>query len=48
MNENQYHPELHVNEEPRNDFMDTGIGFGFMFGICAVIFIVGVVIKQMM
>jgi hypothetical protein len=25
------HPELHINEEPRNDFMDTAIGFGAFF-----------------
>jgi hypothetical protein len=30
MNETK-HPELHVNEEPRNDFMDTAIGFGAFF-----------------
>lgn len=29
--ENRNHPELHINEEPRNDFLDTGIGFAGMF-----------------
>jgi hypothetical protein len=31
MNETN-HPEQHINEEPSNDFMDVGIGFGAMFG----------------
>jgi len=39
------HPELHVNEEPRNDFMDTAIGFGAFFGILLVMGIVATVIK---
>jgi hypothetical protein len=34
------HPELHVNEEPSNDFMDTAIGFGAMFGF---LFLMGIV-----
>ncbi|MFD2670656.1 YqzM family protein [Marinicrinis sediminis] len=33
-------PELHVNEEPRNDFIDVGVGFaatfGFFFVVCVV------------
>ncbi|MDB5052633.1 MAG: YqzM-like protein [Bacilli bacterium] len=33
-------PELHVNEEPSNDFMDTAIGFGAMFGF---LFLMGIV-----
>jgi hypothetical protein len=30
--QNQNHPEVHVNEEPRNDFADVGIGFAVSFG----------------
>jgi len=29
--EESRHPELHVNEEPRNDFLDTAVGFAGMF-----------------
>jgi hypothetical protein len=39
MDENN-HPELHVNEEPSNDFMDTAIGFAGMFGF---LFLMGIV-----
>jgi hypothetical protein len=39
MNESN-HPELHVNEEPSNDFMDTAIGFAGMFGF---LFLMGIV-----
>lgn len=28
------HPELHINEEPSNDFLDTAIGFGAFFAFC--------------
>lgn len=41
--ENTKHPELHVNEEPRNDFLDTAVGFAGMFGfmlIMAILFTV--------
>lgn len=38
------HPELHVNEEPRNDFIDVGIGFGVMFGVCLIIAVVATII----
>lgn len=30
-------PREHVNEEPRNDLLDTGIGFAIMFGVCFLI-----------
>ncbi|MCR8645253.1 YqzM family protein [Paenibacillus sp. N1-5-1-14] len=40
-------PEQHINEEPRNDFMDLMIGFGGFFGVLFLIFLVGVVIKLM-
>ena len=41
------HPEVHVNEEPRNDFLDTAVGFGFMFGICFLIAVVATVISML-
>ncbi len=31
------HPEQHVNEEPRNDFMDTALGFAGMFAFMLVV-----------
>ncbi|WJH32267.1 YqzM family protein [Paenibacillus aurantius] len=34
------HPELHVLEEPTNDFMDVAIGFGAMFGF---LFLIGII-----
>lgn len=39
------HPELHVNEEPRNDFLDTAVGFGVTFGIFTLITIVATIIS---
>lgn len=44
---NPKHPELHVNEEPRNDFMDTGLAFGGFFGFLFLMAIVATVIKLM-
>jgi hypothetical protein len=41
------HPELHVNEEPRNDFMDTGLAFGAFFGFMLLIAVVATVIKTL-
>jgi hypothetical protein len=41
------HPELHVNEEPRNDFMDTAIGFGAFFGFLLLMGIVATVITML-
>ncbi|MEC0228772.1 MULTISPECIES: YqzM family protein [Paenibacillus] len=41
------HPELHVYEEPRNDFMDVGIGFGAFFGFLFIIAAVATVIQVM-
>jgi hypothetical protein len=43
MNESN-HPEEHILEEPTNDFMDTALGFAFMFGLLFVIAIVATVI----
>ena len=34
------HPELHVNEEPRNDFNDFIVGFLGMFGL---LFLIGTI-----
>lgn len=42
------HPEAHVNEEPRNDFMDVGVGFGVTFVIMLVISVAAAVISFMM
>lgn len=39
------HPEQHINEEPRNDFIDLMVGFGGFFGVLTVVFVVAVVIK---
>lgn len=36
-------PREHTNEEPRNDFIDTGVGFAVMFGLCLVIAVVATV-----
>jgi hypothetical protein len=43
--ENVRDPRLHVNEEPRDDLMDTAIGFGAMFGFMFVVFAIAVIIK---
>ncbi len=42
------HPEAHVNEEPRNDFMDVGVGFGVTFGIMLVVSTAAAVISFLM
>jgi hypothetical protein len=38
-------PRQHINEEPRDDFMDTAMGFAVMFGFMFVVFAVAVIIK---
>lgn len=38
-------PRLHVNEEPRNDFLDVSLGFGITFGVFCLIAIAATVIK---
>lgn len=38
------HPEIHANEEPRNDFLDVGVGFGVMFGLLFLIALVATII----
>lgn len=40
------HPEMHVNEEPRNDFADVAMGFGVFFGVLLVIAIIATVITS--
>jgi hypothetical protein len=41
----QHHPELHVNEEPRNDFVDVATGFGVFFGILFLIAVAATVVS---
>ena len=43
--ENVRDPRQHINEEPRDDFMDTAVGFGAMFGFMLVVFAVAVIVK---
>jgi len=43
--ENVQHPELHVNEEPRNDFSDVASGFAIMFTFMAVVFLAAIIVK---
>lgn len=44
MSEQQtYNPELHVNEEPRNDFADVANGFMAMFGFVAIVTILATI-----
>jgi len=43
-----YHPEEHVNEEPRNDFVDVATGFAVMFGIFLLIGIEATLIELAM
>ena len=43
--ENSNHPEQHINEEPRNDFLDTAVGFGGMFTFMLVVAIIFTVIE---
>jgi hypothetical protein len=43
--ESTNHPEQHVNEEPRNDFMDTALGFAGMFAFMLVVAIIFTVIE---
>lgn len=43
----QHHPELHVNEEPRNDFSDVFMGFAGFFGVLFLIALVATIISVM-
>jgi hypothetical protein len=45
INQTETHAELHVNEEPRNDFSDVLIGFAVSFGFFFLIGIIATVIK---
>jgi hypothetical protein len=38
-------PRQHINEEPRDDFMDTAMGFAGMFGFMFVVFAAAVIVK---
>ncbi|NDI36804.1 YqzM family protein [Chengkuizengella sediminis] len=38
-------PELHVNEEPRNDFIDVGVGFAVSTGIFFLIAIIATILS---
>lgn len=38
------HPEQHVNEDPRNDFLDTGLAFGAFFGFLLLMGVVATII----
>jgi len=40
-------PRQHVNEEPRNDLLDVGVGFMGMFGFMLLIAVVATVIQVM-
>jgi hypothetical protein len=43
--DNVQDPRLHVNEEPRNDFLDVAVGFAGMFTFMVVVFAAAVIIK---
>lgn len=43
--DNVQDPRLHVNEEPRNDFLDVAVGFAGMFAFMVVVFAAAVIIK---
>lgn len=38
-------PRMHVNEEPRNDFLDVALGFGYTFGFFLLVALVATIIK---
>ncbi|CAM3426369.1 YqzM family protein [Marinicrinis lubricantis] len=41
---NSKNPELHINEEPRNDFLDVAVGFGVTFGFFFVVCVIFTII----
>ena len=43
--ENIRDPREHINEEPRDDFGDTAMGFSVFFGVMTIIFAAAVIIK---
>ncbi|MFC0211312.1 YqzM family protein [Paenibacillus chartarius] len=48
MSEQQYHPELHVYEEERNDLIDVAVGFGGFFGVLFLIALVATIVSLLM
>ena len=38
-------PRQHINEEPRNDFLDVGVGFLGMFGFMLIAAVVATIIE---
>ncbi|MFD0868107.1 Uncharacterised protein [Chlamydia abortus] len=42
------HPGHHVNEEPRNDFMDVAVGFGVTAGVMLLIAVIATIIEVAM
>ncbi|SFK76567.1 hypothetical protein SAMN03159341_101474 [Paenibacillus sp. 1_12] len=42
------HPELHIIEEPSNDFLDTAIGFGAFFALLLLMGVAATVITLLM
>ncbi|SDE04133.1 YqzM-like protein [Paenibacillus sp. UNCCL117] len=45
MSNDPRHPELHVYEEQRNDFIDVALGFGVFFVVLLVIAVAATVIS---
>jgi hypothetical protein len=45
---NETQAELHINEEPRNDFSDVLIGFSVSFGFFFLIGVIATLIKLFM
>jgi hypothetical protein len=43
-NVNVNDPRQHINEEPRNDFIDVAVGFAGMFGFMLVVAIIATVV----
>lgn len=41
----EYHPEHHVNEEPRNDFMDVAIGMAVTSIFIIVVSIIATIVS---
>lgn len=39
-------PELHVNEEPRNDFNDVAVGFIVTFGFFTVVTLIATILSM--
>lgn len=39
------HPEIHVNEEPRNDFIDVGVGMAVTTGGFFIVAIIATILS---